>query len=86
MIKFDDPAASADELWEMGLNNMLKSALGWGLEGDIDAIIQHGKWGLDGLLDFVIYFVEERGVSKGLFEGKLGPLIDTPESTSFRSY
>jgi hypothetical protein len=79
---FDDPAASADELWEMGLNNVLKSALGWGLEGDMDAIIQRGKWGLDGLLDFVIYFVEERGVSEGKFEGKLGRLMEKLEKKS----
>ena len=79
---FNDPAASADELWEMGLNNVLKSALGWGLEGDMDAIIQRGKWGLDGLLDFVVYFVEERGVSEGLFEGKLGPLMEKLEKKS----
>ena len=36
---FDNPATSADELWEMGLNNLLKSALGWGLEEDMDLII-----------------------------------------------
>ena len=63
------PAASADEFWEIGLNSVLKSALGWGLEGYMDAIIQHSKWGLDGLLNFVKYFVEE---SEGRFEGKIG--------------
>jgi len=75
---FYDPAANADELWEMGLNSMLKTTLGWGLEheGDMDEIIKRGKWRLDGLLNFVRYFVEERGVSEGLFEGKLGLLME----------
>jgi hypothetical protein len=39
-------------------------------------IVQRGKWGLDSLLDFAKYFVEERGVNEGLFEGKLGPLME----------
>ena len=81
---FFDLATNADELWEMGLNGMLKTALGWGSEheGDMDEIIKRGKWGLDGLLNFVRYFVEERGVSEGLFEGKLGPLVEKLEKKS----
>lgn len=78
---FDDPAASADELWEMSLNSVLKSALlGWELEGDKDAIIQNGKWGLDGLLNILF-----RGMSEGLFEGKLGPLMERLEKKSVES-
>lgn len=73
--EFDDAALDADELWETTLNGILKSALGWGTEGNMDEIVHHGKWGLDGLLNFVIYFVEERGVSEGLFEGKLTNLV-----------
>ena len=64
----------ADDLWEVTLNCILKSALGWGMDGNIDEVIQHGKWGLDGLVNFVTYFMNERGVSEGLFEGKLGNL------------
>jgi hypothetical protein len=41
---FDDPSVSADELWEMGLNSMLKSALVWGLEGDMDVIVWRLRW------------------------------------------
>ena len=37
----------------------------------MDEIIRCGRWGLDGLVDFATYFVEERGVSGGLSEGKL---------------
>ncbi|KAG5634895.1 hypothetical protein H0H81_000401 [Sphagnurus paluster] len=73
---FDDPTISADELWETGLNNVLKATLGWGKEGDMNKIIRRGKWGLDGLVHFVTYFVNERGVSEGLFEGKLDYLIE----------
>jgi len=73
--EFDDPTLDADELWEMTLNGVLKSTLGWGTEGNMDEIIRHGKWGLDGLVKFAAYFVEERGVSEGLFEGKLSNLV-----------
>ena len=35
--------------------------------------------GLDGLMNFVTYFVKEWGVSEGLFEGKLDYLIEELE-------
>ena len=73
--EFDDPSLEADELWESSLNGVLKSTLGWGMEGNMDEIICHGRWGLDGLVDFATYFVEECGVSGGLFEGKLTNLV-----------
>jgi hypothetical protein len=73
--EFDDPILDAEELWEATLNSVLKSALGWGIEGNMDNIIRRGKWGLDGLVNFATYFVEERGVSGGLFEGKLTNLV-----------
>lgn len=34
----------------------------------MNEIICRGKWGLDGLVNFVTYFVEEWDVSEGLFE------------------
>ena len=73
--EFDDPSLDADELWEKTLNGVLKSTLGWGTEGNMDEIIRRGRWGLDGLVNFATYFVEERGVSEGLFEGKLSNLV-----------
>lgn len=73
--EFDDPTLNAEELWEATLNNVLKSTLGWGIEGNMDNIIRRGKWGLDGLVNFASYFVEERSVSGGLFEGKLTYLM-----------
>jgi hypothetical protein len=73
--EFDNPALGADDLWEATLNHVLKSALGWGTDGNLDEIIRRGKWGLDGLVNFATYFVNERGMSEGLFEGKLGNLM-----------
>ena len=75
--EFDDPTLDAEELWEATLNSVLKSTLGWGMEGNMDDIIRRGKWGLDGLVNFATYFVEERGVSGELFEGKLTNLVTT---------
>jgi hypothetical protein len=66
----------------MGLNNTLKSVFGWGSEQNMDEIIRRGKWGLDGLVKFVTYFIEERGLSEGLFEGKLEFLMKELEKKS----
>jgi hypothetical protein len=76
---YDDPSLSADELWETTLNGLFKSALGWGTEGDMDNIIRRGQKGLDGLANFVKHFVVKRGVSMGLFEGKLTHLMNRLE-------
>ena len=73
--EFDDPTLDAEELWEARLNSILKSMLGWGIEGNMDNIIHCGKWGLDGLVNFATYFVEEQGVSGGLFKEKLTNLV-----------
>ena len=73
--EFDDPTLDADELLEVTLNSVFKSMLGWGIKENMDNIICHGKWGLDGLVNFATYFVEEQGVSGGLFEGKLTNLM-----------
>ncbi|KAF8962899.1 hypothetical protein BDZ97DRAFT_1646178, partial [Flammula alnicola] len=54
---FDDLTLDTEELWEKVLNQLLKSALGWGTEGDMDKIIRRGRKGLDGLTNFVRYFV-----------------------------
>jgi hypothetical protein len=70
--EFDDPTLDADKLWEASLNSILKSMLGWGV---MDNIIHCGKWGLDGLVNFAMYFVEEQGMSGGLFKGKLTNLV-----------
>ena len=77
--EYDNPNLSPDELWEGTLNGLFKSALGWGIEGNMDEVIRHGRKGLDGLMNFVKYFVVKQGISMGLFEGKLAYLISELE-------
>ncbi|KJA25396.1 hypothetical protein HYPSUDRAFT_53262 [Hypholoma sublateritium FD-334 SS-4] len=77
---FDEPSLDTDELWETVLNQVLKSALGWGKEGDMDTVIRQGKKGLDGLANFVRHYIIKRGVSEGLFEGKSAKQAQLPSS------
>jgi hypothetical protein len=74
-VEYDDISLSPDDLWEATLNGLFKSALGWGTEVDMDEVIRRGRKGLQGLVNFVKYFVVKRGVSIGLFEGKLAHLM-----------
>jgi len=76
-MHFDDPTLDADSLWETVLNTQLKSVLGWGKEEDLELIIRRGRKGLDGLANFVKYFIVKQGVKEALFEGKLSRLIST---------
>lgn len=68
---FDDTSILSGELWEEVVNKILKLAFGWGVEGNMDSIIRRGRKGLDGLADFVKYFIVKQGVNEALFEGKL---------------
>lgn len=70
-----DPTLQGDELWEAGLNEFLKSVLGWATEEDVGNLIK-GKKGLERLFDFVKYFIVKRRVSEGLFRGKLTHLFE----------
>ena len=74
---FDNPDLSADDLWEEVLNKVLKLALGWGEEVNMDDVIRRGRKGLDGLTNFVKFFVVKCGVHMSLFEGKLAWLVMT---------
>lgn len=78
----DDPNLDATDLWEEKLNGLLKSVFGWGAEGDMSEFIQRGRNGLDGLTNFIKYFVVKRGVSLALFEGKLAYLLERIEEKS----
>ena len=69
-----DPVLQGDELWEAGLNEFLKSVLGWGTEEDVESLIK-GRKELERLFDFVKYFIVKRGVSEALFQGKLTHLF-----------
>jgi hypothetical protein len=75
----DIPSLTGDALWEELLNGMMKSAFGWGDEGKMEDIIRRGRKGLDGLFNFVKHFIVKRGVSEGLFEGKLMNLMTSLE-------
>jgi hypothetical protein len=70
-----NPSLQGDELWEAGLNVFLKSVLGWGTDEDVGNLIKGNK-GLERLFDFVKYFIVKRGVSEGLFRGKLTHLFE----------
>jgi len=70
-----NPTLQGDELWEAGLNVFLKSVLGWGSDEDVGSLIK-GKKGLERLFNFVKYFIVKRGVSEGLFQGKLAHLFE----------
>lgn len=71
-----DPAMGPDELWEELLNAKLKAHLGWGAELSGAELVRQGSLGIFGLLEFVEYFIVERGVSAALFEGKLNHLLE----------
>lgn len=45
----------------------------------MEEIIRRGPKGLDGLLNFVKYFIVKHGVSEGLFKGKLSYLMSALE-------
>lgn len=71
----DNPHVQGGDLWEEVLNGLMKEALGWGPTASMEGMMKRGIWGLDGLADFVEYFVEKRGVDIVLFEGKLARLM-----------
>ena len=68
---FDDNTFDKDNLWEEEINPRLKRVLGWGTEGNMKDLIRRGRKGVEGLVTYARYFVEERGVDERLFEGKL---------------
>lgn len=76
---FDQQDVSSEDLWEVVLNGTLKEYLGWGTEDQIITFIRRGQKGMDGMLSFVAYFIETRGVPEGLFEGKLAHILAKAE-------
>jgi hypothetical protein len=72
---FDDPNIKSKDLWEERLNGFMKDHLGWGTEDNTTDLVHRGIMGMDGVLNFMRYFVEKRGVHVSLFEGKLAHLL-----------
>jgi hypothetical protein len=65
-----------DEVWEV-VNPGLDRLLGFGRAlDDIQSIVRRGPLGVLGLLEYLTYLVEEKGVDGGLIEGKINVLID----------
>ena len=60
------------------LNQMMKSAFGWGeveMAMAIPQMLNRGEHGLDGFIRFMTFFVRERGLEGALFETKVESLI-----------
>jgi hypothetical protein len=45
----------------------------------MEDMVRRGEKGMDGMMHFVKYFINERGVSEALFEGKLNRLLDAAD-------
>ncbi|KAF9037331.1 hypothetical protein BDZ89DRAFT_946145, partial [Hymenopellis radicata] len=73
---YANPEARGDDLWEDGLNKHVHATFGWGMDvEEAKGLIQNGTEGVNGVLEFMRYFIEERGVSEGLFKEKIELLI-----------
>ena len=62
----------------MILNQMMKSSFGWGEAEMVEVIPQllnHGQYGLDGFICFMMFFVYKRGLEGALFETKVEALL-----------
>ncbi|KAJ7719177.1 hypothetical protein DFH07DRAFT_1009745 [Mycena maculata] len=79
-----DADIPAIEVFE-NLNRIFHSALGWSMTVPETAkILRRGDLGLDGFLNFLKYFIEQRGVPERDFEAKILQIMDairfvTPE-------
>ncbi|KAH9074231.1 hypothetical protein EDB83DRAFT_2312565 [Lactarius deliciosus] len=60
------------------INQMMKSAFGWGeieMAAVIPQLLNRGNYGLDGFIRFMTFFVCERGLEGALFETKVEALL-----------
>ena len=62
--------------WENVLNPMFHQAFGWGEDTTLQGLVQRGRYGLDGFVKFVGYFVELRGLEDGFIREKIEKLIE----------
>jgi hypothetical protein len=60
------------------LNQMMKSSFGWGeqeMASNIPHLLNRGPHRLDGFIDFMTFFVGERGLQGALFETKVKAIL-----------
>lgn len=72
-----DPEADFEDDW-MVLNSMLKTAFGWGeleMRMNTKDMLNRGKHGLDGFIQFFRYFVFQRGLEGAMIEPKIDGLL-----------
>ena len=67
----------SDDFWETCGDRMSSSVLGWGTPStQVASIIRRGKFGIDGLIEWIKYVIVEGVVDEVLVEGKLSCLAD----------
>jgi hypothetical protein len=72
---FVDPNEYEDP-WEM-VDKTLNGVIGYGMSvAAVSAIIQRGRFGMDGLCDWLETCISEYGISPDLLEGKVQRLLD----------
>ncbi|KAJ7183864.1 hypothetical protein C8R46DRAFT_1186739 [Mycena filopes] len=77
-----DPSQDVDseipplEVYEH-LNPLFHAAFGWKMTlAETSQVLKRGRWGLDGLLCFMQYFVHQRGVREQDFAAKIHQILD----------
>ena len=69
------------------MNPMMKKAFGWGEEEMRDSVkemMHRGRYGLDGFVTFLHYFVVHRGLKGGMFESKVMAVMEELKSKFVR--
>ncbi|KAH6869091.1 hypothetical protein BKA70DRAFT_1414167 [Coprinopsis sp. MPI-PUGE-AT-0042] len=80
-VSFDNPTVSRDEIWEESINRTLHHAFPLGEEiGEADVKGLRSDR-VKGFLDFVAYFVDQRGIDEALFEPRMDRLLDALKKT-----
>jgi hypothetical protein len=60
------------------LNQMMKSSFGWGereMVAAVPKLLNRGTYGLDGFVQFMSFFVQERGLEGALFKTKVKAIL-----------
>jgi len=65
------------------LNPMMKRAFGWGdreMDESAKQMLHRGRYGLDGFIAFMEYFVTRRGLMGGLIEPKVMSVLKAADT------